>query len=86
MILISGISAAWCEFATPYRINNNLVCHGCYNDLSIDYKRIFNCPRQKDEAQKYECSKKISAQQVINAIDDIVSKLYKRSDNIDSDN
>ena len=84
VILISGISSPWCEFYTPYRINNPLVCHGCYNDLRYNYSDIFKCPRYKGNAQSYECSKKISAQQVINAINDIVDKKYKRSDEFDN--
>lgn len=73
VILISGFSAPWYEFKTPYRINNILVCHSCFNDIRFDYGSIFYCPRYKGTEQAYECSKKISAQQVIDAIDHLIA-------------
>ena len=72
VILISGISKAWCEFETPYRIFNNIVCNGCFNDMTYNSREIFECPKYKGTNQVYECSKKISAQQVIDAINKVI--------------
>lgn len=74
VILISGITAAWCEFETPYRIWNPLVCNGCYNDTKMDWSTFVTCPRHKGTSRAFECSKKISARQVINAVDEIRSR------------
>ena len=74
VILISGITAPWCEFSTPYRIYNRLVCHGCHNWTNIpnwlDYEK---CPKYGGTERAYECSKKISSQQVMEAIEDIIN-------------
>ena len=67
VILISGISYRWYEFDTPYRINNRLVCHGCFNETR-DGKAYNNCPLFKGTDREFECSKEISARQVINAV------------------
>ena len=72
VILISGITASWFEFNTPYRIYNKLVCHGCHNDATIPWPEYENCPRHKNTPRAYECSTKISAQQVIDAIDQLL--------------
>ena len=77
VILISGITAQWCEFYTPYRIINRLVCNGCHNDVTIAWPMYEICPRHKGTERAYECSKKISARQVINAIDEL-----RRSENL----
>ena len=77
VILISGISAPWYEFATPYRINNTLVCHGCFNDIRYNHKELFTCPRYKGTEQVYECSKKISAQQILYEIDRLIADKKK---------
>ena len=78
VILISGITSYWFEFDTPYRIYNRLTCHGCHNWTNIQWPTYENCPVYHGTQRAYECSKKISAQQVINAIDDIRSKKYTR--------
>ena len=77
VIMISGITKPWHEFKTPYRIYNNIVCNGCFNDMSYKMKETFLCPRYKGTEQVYECSKKISAQQVIDAIDKLRLDILK---------
>ena len=72
VILISGITATWFEFDTPYRIANKLVCFGCHNDTTIKWGDYEKCPRHKNTTRAYECSTKISAQQVIDAIDQLL--------------
>ncbi|MBQ9478903.1 MAG: autotransporter strand-loop-strand O-heptosyltransferase, partial [Selenomonadaceae bacterium] len=68
VVLISGISEPWCEFESAYRVNNPLVCHGCYNDLRVNCLAISECIHyQGAPERRYECSKEISARQVIAA-------------------
>ena len=69
VILISGITAPWCEFSTQYRVVNRLVCHGCYNDVRVPWPEYETCPNHQGTPRAYECSKQISAQQVIDMID-----------------
>lgn len=68
VVLISGISEPWCEFSSAYRVYNPLVCHGCYNDLRVNCLHIADCIHHHGTPQAYECSKNISARQVIAAI------------------
>lgn len=68
VVLISGISMPYAEFDTPYRVMNPLVCHGCYNDATVDWCDPL-CPRHHDTKREYECSFKISPRMVIAAID-----------------
>lgn len=69
-VLISGFSLPYCEFHTPYRIINNYVCHGCFNDpkFSFDGHDTFWCPKHKGTSQHLICSLAITPAQVINAI------------------
>ena len=75
VVMISGFTKPWYEFDTPYRINNPLVCHGCFNDLSKEYKKLYGCLSYGGTARAYECSKNISARQVISTIDRLISDL-----------
>lgn len=68
VVLISGISLPYSEFDTPYRVQNRQVCHGCYNDLRVDWRED-KCPYHKGTAREYECSKKITPQMVIGTIE-----------------
>ena len=69
VVMIGGFSAYWCEFPTPYRVYNRLVCNGCYNDVRVTWQENV-CPRQvKGTEHIFECSKKITPRMVIAAID-----------------
>jgi len=72
VILISGFSKNFAEFNTPYRIINNSVCNGCWNDTSVKFDPSnWNwCPRNKN----FECSKEISFEMVKEKIDSIIKK------------
>lgn len=65
-VLISGFSKAFAEFETPYRIINESVCNGCWNDpsLKFDKSNWMWCPRDKN----FECSSKITPEMVIDKI------------------
>ncbi len=67
VVLISGFSLPIGEFDTPYRIYNQLVCHGCYNDVRVDWKTT--CPYHKDTEREFECSKAITPLQVVQTIE-----------------
>ena len=68
VILISGITPVWYEFSTPYRVINRLVCFGCHNEVSLKWGDFENCPHHRGTDRAYECSRKISARQVIQTI------------------
>ncbi len=67
VVLISGFSLPIGEFDTPYRIYNQLVCHGCYNDTKVDWKTI--CPYHRGTEREFECSKTITPLQVVQTIE-----------------
>lgn len=71
VVLISGFSLPMGEFYTPYRVTNQLLCHGCYNDLRVNWKD--KCPYHKGTDREYECVKKISSRQVITAIERLIA-------------
>lgn len=65
-VLISGFSKAFAEFETPYRIINESVCNGCWNDTSFkfDKNNWMWCPKNKN----FECTSKITPEMVVNKI------------------
>jgi autotransporter strand-loop-strand O-heptosyltransferase len=65
-ILISGFTEPYNDPTTPYRIINENVCHGCWNDTDLKFNKDdwTWCPRKKD----FECTKQISAKMVIEQI------------------
>ena len=74
VIMISGITAPWFEFIDAYRVYNRLVCHGCHNDTRLPWPEYETCPYHKGTERAYECSKRISAQQVMDMIDVVRSE------------
>ena len=70
VVMISGFSKSWCEFYTPYRVINRLVCNGCFNDVRVAFMN--GCPYHKGTDRELECQKKISPRQVINAIERLI--------------
>jgi autotransporter strand-loop-strand O-heptosyltransferase len=72
VVLVSGFSKTFAEFNTPYRVINENVCNGCWNDAShiFDKTKWEWCPRDKD----FECSKKITSEMVIRNINNLVNK------------
>ena len=84
VILISGFSPAWYEFSTPYRVINRLVCFGCHNEVSLKWGDFEHCPYHKGTDRAYECSRKISARQVIQTINQLLDD--KRTGRIKNSN
>lgn len=70
VVMISGFTLPLNEFNTPYRIINPHVCHGCWNDLKVnfDHSDFKWCPYHRDTDREMECSRMISSTHVINVI------------------
>lgn len=70
IVLIAGFTLPNTEFFTPYRIINYHACVGCWNDptLRFDHKDFLWCPRHAGTPRQFECTRLITAQQVIQAI------------------
>ena len=70
VVMISGFTHPRNEFATPYRVINYHTCNGCWNDPLAGFDRhdFFSCPRHKDTARQFECTRLITAEQVIATI------------------
>jgi autotransporter strand-loop-strand O-heptosyltransferase len=70
-IVISGFTEPYSEMTDCYRVINQQVCNGCYNDLRYPFDRgnWLYCPRNKN----FECSTAITPEMVINAIDRAIS-------------
>lgn len=71
VVLISGFTDPYNEFYTPYRVHNNTVCHGCWHGTQDEFSHTdyFWCPRKTEDAQKFECTRAITAAQVIAQVD-----------------
>ena len=73
VVMICGFSHDWCEFDTPYRVANRLVCNGCFNDLrTLDFLYKSRCTYHDGTSREFECQKKISPRQVLNAIERLI--------------
>ena len=70
VVLISGFSKPFAEFDTPYRIINEKVCNGCWNNPNhtFDKGNWMWCPEAKD----FECTKSITAEMVIEKINTLL--------------
>ena len=67
VVMISGFTHPTNEFATPFRVVNWHACNGCWNDpkLRFDHKDFLWCPRHAGTARQFECTRLITAQQVM---------------------
>jgi autotransporter strand-loop-strand O-heptosyltransferase len=74
VVLISGFSKALAEFHTPYRIINEDVCSGCWNNKDHKFDRgDWNwCPEHKNTDKHFECSKSITFEMVKEKIEQIL--------------
>ena len=85
VVMISGFTKEFNEFYTPYRVINENVCNGCWNN--IEYK--FNpgdwnwCPALKNSDKRFECSKSITFDMVKEKIDLLLNDLYTSKNEID---
>lgn len=67
VVMISGFSKPYAEFTTNYRVINEKVCNGCWNNNSFDFdsSNWLWCPEKKN----FECTRKISFEMVKSKID-----------------
>jgi len=72
-VLISGFTHPTNEFFTPYRVINWHACNSCWNDPAVrfDHKDFMWCPRHAGSARQFECTRLITAQQVMSTIERI---------------
>ena len=88
ILLISGFTKSFNEFFTPYRVINESVCNGCWNDVKYKFNAgDWNwCPKYKNTKKQFECTTEISFEMVkeklINIINDVnsISPLRKNLD------
>jgi len=72
VVLISNVTKNWCEFKKDiYRIDNEKVCHGCFNEEKFDSSNWMWCPRSKN----FECTKTITFEMVKEKIDQCINDL-----------
>jgi autotransporter strand-loop-strand O-heptosyltransferase len=65
--MISGFTHPTNEFTTPYRVINWHACNSCWNDVRhrFDHKDYLWCPRHAGTSRQFECTRLITAAQVI---------------------
>ena len=69
VVMISGFSTPDSEFTTGVeRVFNSSVCNGCYNKVRLDASDWDWCPFHKGTERQFECSKTITPQMVISAL------------------
>ena len=75
VVLISGFTLPFNEFATLYRVINYHVCNGCWNDTQVvfDHKDFEWCPRLKGTDRQFECSRYITPEAVNKVIDKLMA-------------
>jgi autotransporter strand-loop-strand O-heptosyltransferase len=73
VVMISGFTHPTNEFSTPYRVINWHACNSCWNDvrLRFDHKDFLWCPRHTGTSRQFECTRLITATQVITALERI---------------
>ena len=73
VVLISGFSEKWSETTLDtYRVINENVCHGCFNNEKLDGGDWNWCPLLKGTDRQYECTKEITSEMVIKEINKII--------------
>ena len=70
VVMISGFTHPTNEFHTPYRVINWHACNSCWNDpkLRFDHKDFLWCPRHAGTPRQFECTRLITAEQVISIL------------------
>ena len=75
VVLVSGFSEKWAETKLDtYRVINENVCHGCFNNDRLNAGDWNWCPLHKDTNRQFECTKEISSDIVIKEINKIINK------------
>jgi autotransporter strand-loop-strand O-heptosyltransferase len=75
VVLVSGFSEKWAETKLDtYRVINEDVCHGCFNNDRLNAGDWNWCPLHKNTNRQFECTKEISSDMVIKEINKIINK------------
>ncbi len=75
VVLVSGFSEKWAETTLDtYRVINENVCHGCFNNDRLNAGDWNWCPLHKGTNRQFECTKEISSDMVIKEINKIINK------------
>jgi autotransporter strand-loop-strand O-heptosyltransferase len=72
-VMISGFTHPTNEFSSAYRVINWHACNSCWNDvrLRFDHKDFLWCPRHTGTSRQFECTRLITARQVITTLERI---------------
>jgi glycosyltransferase involved in cell wall biosynthesis len=75
ILLISGFTKSFNEFFTPYRVINESVCNGCWNDVKYKFNAgDWNwCPKYKNTKNQFECTTEISFEMVKEKLNNIIN-------------
>ena len=70
VVMISGFTNPFNEYYTPYRVINTFMCHGCWNDETVDFDHYdyMWCPKYKNTPRAYECTRNITPEHVLKVI------------------
>jgi len=70
VVMISGFTHPVNEFDTPYRVINYHTCNSCWNDARqrFDHQDFLWCPRHAGTPRQFECTRLITAAQVIDTL------------------
>ena len=73
IVLISGFTHPTNEFFTPYRVINTHACNSCWNDPAHKFAHddAMWCPRHVGTPRQFECTRLITGEQVMAAINRI---------------
>lgn len=74
VVMISGFTHPTNEFTTPYRVINYHACNSCWNDIRhrFDHKDFLWCPRHANTPRQFECTRLITASQVIATLEPLL--------------
>jgi autotransporter strand-loop-strand O-heptosyltransferase len=77
VVMIGGFSLPHTEFQDgQYRVINNDVCTGCWNDAKAHSSNLNNhCPWHYNTPRQHECSIKITPEMVIGKIEEVITSL-----------
>jgi autotransporter strand-loop-strand O-heptosyltransferase len=76
VVMISGFTLPTCEWNNPYRVFNSHGCNGCWDDVNenFEHKDFFWCPRHKGTDRQFECTRLITAKQVVLTIERLMKE------------
>ncbi len=69
-VIISGFTDPYVEFKDAIHVNNHQVCHGCWGHHTFDKGDWKWCPVWKNTQRQFECTKTITAVDVIKNIEE----------------